>query len=100
VLLTPPVLTVAGSNNGIVVLNSPIEFTFADDAQWRSKLTSIAFTTPVDPISERLSSFDKTSPGLLKYLPGFGGFYQLVGTWIWTFKATGYADTTVTVTVQ
>ncbi|WP_442916958.1 hemoblobin-interacting domain-containing protein [Lysinibacillus sp. 54212] len=83
------------------MLGSRIEFTFLDDPQWRSNITSISFTNSRDNNMERLNDIDRNISGLLRYLQGISrGSYGLSGTWVWTIKATGYADTIVTVKVQ
>lgn len=49
---------------------------------------------------ETLFVFDIFIPGLIKGVPTQDPKYLMGGTWIWTFKATGYSDKVVTVTVQ
>ena len=91
-------MTVVGSNNGIVAYESPVEFIFTDDAQWRAAITNIIASMP------GFNFIDHTSNAQITY--GNINMNPITvlnvprGPLTWTIKATGYADTIVTVTVQ
>ncbi|WP_442916940.1 hemoblobin-interacting domain-containing protein [Lysinibacillus sp. 54212] len=87
-------------NSGIVAYGSPVEFSFTDDPQWRTAITNVIVSSPTndfvprDWISTAQINYEniKLAPYLVVHGPK--------GLLTFTIKATGYADTSVTVTVQ
>ncbi|WP_429842893.1 hemoblobin-interacting domain-containing protein [Brevibacillus sp. FIR094] len=74
--------------------NSPVTFNIhPDKSDWRSKLTSISFES-----TEFIDAYDTTKPNL-PFMPGRMVIIQQTGTYICTFKSTGYPDVIVTITV-
>lgn len=83
--------TITGTTSFI---NEDIAFSFNDDADWRNAITNIVFVnTGVD----WKNSFNLTIPGEISSI-NFA--YNIPEVKVWVIKATGYADTVVTVTVQ
>lgn len=84
-LLPAPVITVVKGpeNPNYPELNS-VEFTFVDNPDWRTKITSIKMNN-----AELFNSLNKTTPGVLNIDNLFINFsFQ----WDWVIKATGYQD--------
>ncbi|WP_332650886.1 hemoblobin-interacting domain-containing protein [Lysinibacillus sp. 54212] len=80
-----------------VSYDSPVEFTFTDDPDWRNAITSITSTINLNStVKNYISNFQKTV-GKMVYM---NGSYLVYGTHVWTIKASGYEDVTVTVVVK
>ena len=67
----------------------------SDNADWRANLTSVTYTVNGGPVYGYLDSMDRSKPGELTSVGGYG----VSGTWVWTFKSTGYDDVVVVVTI-
>ncbi|GEM_PF-5053823 len=84
-LLPAPVITgVKGPENSNYPELNSVEFTFVDNPDWRTKITSIKMNN-----AELFNSLNKTTPGVLNIDNLFINFSFQWGSVI---KATGYQD--------
>ncbi|WP_313894011.1 hypothetical protein [Psychrobacillus sp.] len=95
ILKVPPVVNTVSPLPSTMPFNTPIEFTFIDDPEWRAAFESLGLKNQIGStifFKGRIVIND----GTLKLA---NGFYGVSLTWVWTFKATGYQDVIITLEV-